>query len=448
MRIIHSILTIALLSVLQYGYAQVGGSKQRFSLAEAQEYALQHNLMVQNAELDVDAARKRIWENTSLGLPQVNAGAGYTNNLKLMTTLIPAEFFQGEPGTFIPVQFGTQHNATANIVATQLLFSGPYIVGLQAASKYKELTERSLIKSQSDIREAVAQSYYSILLAEEGKRAYGSNLESMRQRLEETRAMYEAGFAEETDVDQMVISVSGLENQYEEAEQLAALSYRMLLYQMGYDMGADVEISQTLDEIISDLTRNLMQQDFRVEDHIDYKILNSQEQLAMLQMKMNKYEYMPTLTANLSHMQMAMRQEFNFFDFDEKWYPNTTLGFNLSIPVFSSGMRRARIGQSRVELEKARNLKSTTAEGLELSVRQAKIDFNTAYGKYLNEQNNIELAQKIFDRTSVKYNNGMASSFELTAASDQLTGTHAGYIASMVELLNAKLKLEKALGQL
>jgi len=448
MKIALSILSISLLLLTQQGYAQLNRDKQSFSLAEAQDYALQHNLNVQNARLDVDAARQRIWENTATGLPQVTAGAGYTNNLKLMTTLIPAEFFQGEPGTFIPVQFGTQHNATANVVATQLLFSGPYIVGLQAASKYKELTERSLIKSESDIKEAIAQSYYSILLAEAGKEAYGSNLESMRQRLEETRAMYKAGFAEETDVDQMVISVTSLETQYEEAEQLALLSYRMLLYQMGYDINADVGISQTLDEIIGDLTKNLMQQDFQVEDHIEYKILNSQEQLAMLQMRMNKYEYMPTLTANLSHMQMAMRQEFNFFDFDQKWYPNTTLGFNLSVPVFSSGMRRAKIGQSQVEFEKARNMKSNVAEGLELSVRQAKIDFNTSYGKYINEKNNTGLAQKVFDRTSVKYKNGMVSSFELTVASDQLTGIHTGYIASMVELLTAKLKLEKALGQL
>ena len=433
---------------MQQTGAQMTGGKQSFSLAEAQAYALENNLNVENARLDVTAARKRILENTAIGLPQINAGAGYTNNLQLMTTLIPAEFFDGEPGTFLPVQFGTQHNASANLVATQLLFSGPYIVGLQAASKYKELNERALLKSETDIREAVAQSYYSILLAEAGKEAYGKNLESMKQRLNETKALYETGFAEETDADQISIAVSTLENEYSAAEQLAELSYRMLLFQMGYDLDADIGISQTIDDIIADLTRDLLEQEFLVEDHIDYKIMNSQEHLALLQVRMNQFEYMPALSANLSHTQMAMRQEFNFFDFNEKWYPSTMLSFNLSVPVFSSGLRRAKIGQSKIELEKAKNLKSTIADGLELGVQQARIDFNSAYKKYMNQKNNIELAQKVFDRTTVKYQNGMVSSLELTMSSDQLTGVHTGYIGAMVELLTAKLKLEKALGKL
>ena len=433
---------------MQQTGAQMTGGKQSFSLAEAQAYALENNLNDENARLDVTAARKRILENTAIGLPQINAGAGYTNNLQLMTTLIPAEFFDGEPGTFLPVQFGTQHNASANLVATQLLFSGPYIVGLQAASKYKELNERALLKSETDIREAVAQSYYSILLAEAGKEAYGKNLESMKQRLNETKALYETGFAEETDADQISIAVSTLENEYSAAEQLAELSYRMLLFQMGYDLDADIGISQTIDDIIADLTRDLLEQEFLVEDHIDYKIMNSQEHLALLQVRMNQFEYMPALSANLSHTQMAMRQEFNFFDFNEKWYPSTMLSFNLSVPVFSSGLRRAKIGQSKIELEKAKNLKSTIADGLELGVQQARIDFNSAYKKYMNQKNNIELAQKVFDRTTVKYQNGMVSSLELTMSSDQLTGVHTGYIGAMVELLTAKLKLEKALGKL
>jgi outer membrane protein TolC len=269
----------------------------------------------------------------------------------------------------------------------------------------------------------------------------------MKQRLSETEAFHQTGFVEETDVDQIRIAVSTLENEYTAADQLAELSYRMLLYQMGYDLDGEINISQTLDEIINGVETDLLQQDFQVEEHIDYKIMNSQEQLAFLQVKMNKFEYLPTLSANLNHMQMAMRSEFNFQDFNQEWYPSTLLGFNLSVPIFSSGMRRARIGQSRVELEKAKNLKSSVASGLELSVQQARLDFRKAYEKYMNEKDNIELAQKIFDRTSVKYQNGLASSLDLTIASEQLTGIQSGYIAAIVELLTAKLALEKALGQ-
>lgn len=419
-----------------------------FTLAEAQAYALNNSNTVENARLDVEAASKRIWENAAMGMPQVSAGGQYTNNLQLMTTLIPAEIFQGEAGTFIPVKFGTQHNATANIIANQLLFSGTYIVGLQAASTYKDLTKRNLKKQEADIKEAVAQSYYSILLAEAGKDAFGKNLETMKQRLAETEAMHTGGFLEETDVDQIQIAVSTLENEYIAAGQMVDLSYRFLVYQMGMHMGAEIAISENLEDIIEGLTDDLIRQEFDVNRHYDYRIMETQERLAHMQVKLNQSEYMPTLAAFLNHQQMAMRDDFNLFDTEEKWYPATMVGISIDIPIFSSGMRRAKVGQSKIEFEKTRNMKEDLATALEMGVQQARINFRTAYRKYLNEKSNIELAQKIFDRTSVKYNSGVVSSLELTMATEQLTASQAGYISTIVDLLNAKLALDKALGNL
>ena len=157
----YIILTASLCYLIsQTGNAQITENRKiSFTLAEAQTFAIENNLNVENARLDIEAARQVIKENTALGLPQISAGATYTNNLQLMTTLIPSEFFGEEPGTYIPVKFGTQHNATANVIANQLLFNGPYIVGLQAASSYRDLTERNLRKQEVDIKEAVAQSY-------------------------------------------------------------------------------------------------------------------------------------------------------------------------------------------------------------------------------------------------------------------------------------------------
>lgn len=446
----YAIFAAAFLMLFAYrGSAQITGNrKTAFTLAEAQAFALENNPNIDNARLDVDAARQRIWENTALGLPQITAGATYTNNLQLMTTLIPGEFFGGEAGTYIPVQFGTQHNASANVIANQLLFSGPYIVGLQAASTYKNLTQRNLRKQEADIKEAVAQSYYSILLAESGRNAFEKNLKTMRERLSETKAMYETGFLEETDVDQIQIAVSSLENEYIAANQLVEMSYRFLIYRMGYGLDSNIVITETLSDIIGGLTNDLLKQEFDVNKHYDYRILDTQEKLAWLQVKMNKFEYMPTLSAYLNHQQMAIRQDFNFFSANEYWYPSTQFGFNLNIPVFASGMRKAKIGQSIIEFEKTKNQKKDLSNALELQVQQARIDFRTAYQKYLNERSNIELAQKIFDRTSTKYQNGMVSSLEMTIATEQLTGVQTGIISAMVELLTTKLSLDISLGNL
>ena len=133
---------------------------------------------------------------------------------------------------------------------------------------------------------------------------------------------------------------------------------------------------------------------------------------------------------------------------DEQWYPATMLGFNLDIPIFSSGMKRAKIGQSKIEHQKTKNTKEDLSVALELQVSQARINFRTAYQRYLNERSNIELSQKIFDRTTVKYQSGVVSSLEMTIATEQLTGAQTGFISAMVDLLTAKLELDKSLGNL
>ena len=103
-----------------------------FSLKEAQDYAVVHSTETENARLDVQMARKKTWETTAIGLPQISASVSYTNMLKIPTTLIPAKFFDPDAGEneFIDVKFGTQHNASLELTATQLIFNGSYIVGL------------------------------------------------------------------------------------------------------------------------------------------------------------------------------------------------------------------------------------------------------------------------------------------------------------------------------
>ena len=150
-------------------------SIRAFTLEEAQTFALENNLNLRNARLEVEQAKKVVWENLSLYLPQVNSGVSYNNNLSLQTSLIPAEIFGGNPGEYIEVQFGTQHNTTASITATQIIINMPYIIGLQAANIFKSLSVQTLEKTEIEVKELIAQNYYLALLAEESYEIINNN---------------------------------------------------------------------------------------------------------------------------------------------------------------------------------------------------------------------------------------------------------------------------------
>src|SRR5699024_9594548 len=101
------------------------------------------------------------------GLPQINADADYNYNIKQPVTLVPGEFMGGEPGSFMPLTFGTKQSASANITLTQMIFDGSYLVGLQAAKVFLDYTDNNAQKAAVEIETSITYSYASALLAQE-----------------------------------------------------------------------------------------------------------------------------------------------------------------------------------------------------------------------------------------------------------------------------------------
>jgi len=424
-----------------------GEKKRTFSLEEAQNFAIENNLNIKNAAADVIIARKKIWETTAIGLPQVNGSVNYTDNLSLATVLIP-DFFGGNPDEMVEVQFGTQHNASVSISANQLVFSGPYIVGLMAAKVYKQISQQNLEKTEIDIKELVTRNYYLVLLSEETKRTLVKNYHNTEKTYLETRAMFEQGFVEETDVDQLKVTLTTLNNSINSMERQVKLSTNMLKFQMGLDLEVPVSLSDTLYGILEKINlQSLAVNNFNINNNIEFNIIETQVELASLDLKRQKTEYLPNLSVMYMNNWNAMRSEFNFFNTD-KWYRSEMLGFTLNVPVFSSGSKRSKISQKKIELEKIIDNQKLVRQGLEMENQQARFDYNTALEKYMSENENVKLAERILEKTRVKYKNGMASSFELIQANNQYLQTESGLTSAMVELLNAKTRLDKIMNRL
>lgn len=412
-----------------------------YSLKEALDYAVANNTNAENARLDVLSADKRVWEATATGLPQVSAAVNYNNNLSLATTLIPD--FLGNPSDKIEVQFGTRHYATAGMSASQMIFSGSFIVGLQTAKIYKEFTQTNRELTEQQVKEAVTQGYYIVLLSENTLQALRGNLENMRTTLNETRELYKSGFVEEIEVDQLEVTMTDLENAVLSMERQLVASRSLLKYQMGLDLLQEIELTDRLEDFILELDYQvLMTYDMDVGSNLNYQILSDQEKLAYMDMKLKQTEYLPNLSAFFNLDFTAQRDEFNLFDTNEDWYKASAVGLSLNIPVFSSGLRMAGVAQKRIAYEQARNTRDFTAQGLKVEFMQAQYDLANAYEKFNREKKNLTLSQKVVNTTEAKYSEGLASSLELTQVNDQFLQTLSNYTSAMVEVLNAKISLD------
>ena len=434
---------ITLLTV-SAGKAQQEINELKFSLSEAQDYALSHNKMVINAKSDIQASKAALWETISAALPQVSASASFTDNLKLMTTLLPGEFF-GQPGTKIPVTFGSQFNSSAAVDASILIFNAPLYIGIETTKLAQKLSQQSLQKSELETKESVSSAYFLILVSEKSLELLDGNIANLNETLKSTKAMFSAGMAESTDVDQMVSNVNMGENSRSSLERTIELNYNILRFQLGVPATTKITLTETLESLTDEINvEALIAQDFDHTQNIDYKLVEGQELMSSLMLKSQKASVLPTLAGFYNYGTNGMGDKVS----DLRWFQNSMAGLSLSIPIIASGQRYARIKQAQIDLEKAKTTKDMVTEQLLLQEKQLRYNLVNANLQYISQKENVEVSKRVYASTENKYKQGMASSLELTQANSLYLQAENNYVSALMNLLQTKVALDKLLNNM
>lgn len=425
-------------------------SKRSFTLHEAQKYAVENSYETTIANLEIEKAKKQVGETRAMGLPQINGEVEYQNFLNLATQLIPAQIFDptAPVGSFAEVQFGTKHNATIGVTATQLLFSGSYIVALRASKAYMNMTEIQSKRTVAQVRQNVHQAYVAVLVSKESLVVLDSLYVATQKNLHEIKAMNEAGFKEETDVDQVDLLLSGIETQRINAKNQLAVAESMLKYNIGISMKEEITLTNTLAEVMKDFDmESYLAAELAVESNVDYQAAKNQVRIMDLQLDLERSAILPTLSAFFSQQWAANRNEFNFGDSDEKWFPTSLVGIKLSIPIFAGGERYYKTQKAKVDYKIAETKLIQISDGLRLEFATAKSTYNNQYLVYKNSKKDKTVAKRIYDRTLIKYTKGVASSFELLQTHNQYLQKETAYFMALQNFMNSKAALDRLLAK-
>jgi len=404
----------------------------RLSLDSARQYALDYNKHLENAGLAVDEARARLMETISKGLPQVNASMDYSN------------FFASSASLGAMPGFVIEFNPTSNlsVSVTQLVFSGSYIVGVQSAKLYKEVTETNREKSELDIRAQVTQAYYLSLISEKFKTVVEANLQNMRDLLEKTRVMVEFGMAEEVDHDQLSVQTTMLADAVRAAGRQVELSLNMLRLQIGLPADVDIVLTDSMESILSgaDFRRSLSQT-FSIQDNLDYRLMELQADLAAKHVQLERSAFLPTISGFYNYTEKLLKPEFDIT-------PKHVIGLQASIPIFSSWGRQSRVNQARMNVMIAENQKYLLSQQLLIQEKQLRYNLNTAIEQYESQRANLEVAQRVYENINNKYQQGMLSSLDLTTANGNYLQAENSYISSILQVMEAQIALDKLLNVL
>ncbi|UAB76700.1 TolC family protein [Mesoflavibacter sp. SCSIO 43206] len=428
-----SLFKLLIITVSYFGFAQE--TPQNFSLQEAIDFALENNRQAKNATLDIEAAKKQKWETTATGLPQINAAVDYQNLIKQQFESV--DFNQDG----IP-DFGAKNSVNASATLSQLLFDGSYLVGLQSAKVYLEISKNSKEKTDLEVRKAVINAYGNVLMAEESVSILENNIKILQKNLDETTKIYENGLEEEESVEQLQITLSSVQSNLNNTKRLKKLAYQMLSITIGLDYNAPIILTDDLESLT---VKNILQdgiEDADVKNTIDYKIAANDKTSKELLLKLEKSKALPTLSAFLSGAYIGNNNEFKFLSDQQKWIGTATFGASLNIPIFSSGMRSAATQRAKINLDKAKITLDETEQQLKLQIEAAKSDFILATEEYENKKQNLNLAERIEKKNQTKFFEGVGSSFELRQAQTQLYTAQQEFLQAMLDVINTKAELE------
>jgi outer membrane protein TolC len=444
----HPLLIVFFVCLINYSAYAQEDTKYNFSLQEAVTFALDSSYASLNAKRDVAKALKQKWETTAEGLPQINAAVDYENRIQQIVTPVPADFNNPDAG-FVNLRFGTQQNMNVSATLSQLIFDGTYIVALQAAKTFLAYSDNLEQQTKLNVRQEAIRAYGNVLVAKNYIDILDNNIAVAKSNLNETRKIYENGFAEEEDVEQLEITYQQLQNQLRNATRNYQLSKEAFKMVLGIPLDQSVRLTDQLENLATKglMTKSLLDEPFNPESTIDYKVADNLVQQRDLELKREKSNALPSLSGFINYGTVANEDEFLFFNQNTKWFQYSIVGLSIDIPIFSSFRRRAKTQRAKIAQEQAETQRKQALENIKLDYKRAKNDFEMAIDNYHTSVSNLNLAQRIANKNRTKFKEGMATSFELRQAQTQLYSAQNDYLSAMQSVINQKAKLEKVINK-
>lgn len=439
----------------------------QFSAKQAVEFAMKNATDVKNALLDIQIQKQANREITAIALPQMNASINGTHYFDIPVTTLP-DFISpsvynvlvnngvrdgsGNPIQFpssgfgsVPAKFGTSWNGSGGVDVSQILFDGQVFIGLKARSSALNLAKQSAEVTKEQIKANVYKLYYQLLVGKKQATSIDANIERFEKLLNDTREIYKNGFAEKLDVDKVEVQLNNLKTEKEKIDNQLEIGNAALKFLINLPQKDTLMLTDSLDE--KEISTISLADSFDIKNRKEYQQLSTVLKLNKYNVKRYQLSRIPTLAAFGSYSKNAQRNDFTFFDKGD-WFSTSIVGVKLSIPLFDGGGRYARIHKAKDELQKTKNTMERLEQAIHFDVNSSKQKLESALKTLDNQKSNVTLAEKVYNSTKFKYEQGLGSNMEIYNVQTELKVAQNNYYGALYDAIIAKIDFLKATGTL
>ena len=436
LRTLRIFIGIAFFLSLRVGHAQTNSDSllTDASIQNVISYALTHQPAVKQAAADEEIADKVIRGKLADWFPQINFAYNYQRFIDLQTAVIGGN----------EIRFGVNNTSSAQFNATQNLFNRDALLASRTASRVRMLADQNTSRSKIDVVVDVTKAFYDVLATAQQVKVSDQSISRLERSFETAYSRYTAGVSDKTDYKRATILLGNAKAERKANAEAMLFKMQYLKALIGYPLEAELPIQYDTLEMENEVALDTLQQ-INYTEHIDYKILYTQRALQDANVKYSFWGFLPSLSAFGSYI--LNYQNDNFGELYNREYPYSYVGATLAFPIFQGGKRVAKVQEEKWRRTRIDLSLQDLANNLGTEYSRAMASYKSNLAAYQTQQENVGLAQEVYDVINLQYQNGIRPYLDVTVAEAELRTTRINYYNALYQVLASKIDVQRALGK-
>jgi outer membrane protein TolC len=415
----------------------------KVSLSKALEIAMSESptIKVANKEIErVDYSKK---ERLSGLFPNISASGAYQRTLKKQKVFFTIPGMPANPDGF---EMGQDNTFNAGISASLPIIAPTLWATIEMSEIDAQLAIENARSSKQALINQVTKAYYGVLMAQDSYNVFKKSFDNTKDNARIIEDKYKQGTVSEFEWIRADVQVRNAQSNLVSAQSAVNMSKLQLKLLMGMDMQTELKVEGSLADFEANMYGDALA--------IDTTTLKSNSDLIQFDLKakqldhtlkIQKAQWWPTLAASFNYQYMSMGNDP--FSLAYKWFPYSTAGLSLSIPIFQGGARVFKQKQLSIQIDELKSQRDNLRHTLELQTMTYLDNIKKAIEKIASNKEGLRQAEKAVTISEKRYEVGSGTYLDIT--NSQLAYIQAGlsYNQSIYDYLSAKSDLEKLLGK-
>ena len=429
-------------SYLSYSQPSTDSTLQQATLESCIQYAIQHQPVIKQSEIDQLIAERTIRSALSSWLPQISGNYSLQRYLKLPVSLFP-NFSNPTSPERVPVTTGVANLSNIQFSLSQNLFNRDVLLASRTADTYRDQARQNLVNNKIDVTVNVSKAFYDLILTQKQVDILDGDIVRLERSLQDATNQYKSGLVDRTDYKRAAIALNNSRAQRKQAQEQIGGKAQLLKQLMGYPPNGELKVTydtlQLANEVYIDTTQLI-----KPESRIEFQLLRTQQELLKANVLYNRWAYLPSVSASANYNFVFQNSEFA--QLYSRNFPNSLIGLTIALPLYQGGRRVQETRIAELQLQRSQWDLTNLSNTVTTEYRQAMANYKGNLATYRALQENLDLANDVYRVIQLQYRSGVRAYLDVIIAQNDLRTTQLTYFNALYQVLVSKLDVQRALG--